>query len=255
MKVLLSGGCFWCVEAMFSQIKGIEKLVSGYATPLLNEQNQLKYLQKWQKIEEKYYYSSAYHNKIEVVEITYNDEISLKDILAIHYFTHNPTLTQWGKDCMFPLNRSAILFSHDNPETTQPKQTQSLIEKTSNSQMNNFDGSHVNLVVNINKDAPKTPSLQNNINHDLELAFKEELQSSFDYLKMLTDDMVFVDIINNPENKPISVEVLLPNQYKFIQAEEKEQKYYQKNPEDGYCTSIINPKISKLKKQYQHLLK
>lgn len=253
MKVLLSGGCFWCVEAMFSQVKGIEKLVSGYATPLINSDNQLKHLQKWQRQEEKYYYSSAYHNKIEVVEITYSDLISLKDILAIHYFTHNPTLTQWGKDCMFPLNRSAILLAHDSENSQQNQQTQSLIEKQGKSSLNNLDGSNINLVVNINKEVPKTLPTQNNLNLDIEL--ENEIKIAFDYLTQLTNDMVFVDIINNPENKPISVEVLLPNQYQFVQAEEKEQDYYQKNPNDGYCTSIISPKIAKLKKQYQHLLK
>lgn len=205
MKVLLSGGCFWCVEAIFSQLKHVKNVISGYATIELNDEFKLKEKASWQKEKEKFYYSSAYHNKIEVVEIEYEAPLALKDILMIHYFTHNPTLTQWGDECMFPLNRSGIFLAFD--ETNQDKH------------------------------------------------FDEEIKVVQDYLKMLEKEMIFVDIINNPENKPISVELFLPNQYSFLKAEEKQQNYYQNNPTDGYCTSIISPKIDKMKLRYLSLLK
>jgi len=32
---VLAGGCFWCVEAVFQQIEGVEKVVSGYSGPLI----------------------------------------------------------------------------------------------------------------------------------------------------------------------------------------------------------------------------
>lgn len=206
MKVILSGGCFWCIEAIFKQLKNVEQVTSGYASLQLDSEFKLKNRQDWQKEEAKFYYSSAYQNKIEVVEVTYNNLLTLKDILSVHYFTHNPTLTQWGKDCMFPLNRSGIFLS-------------SMGEKD-NSQYS-----------------------------------KEEIECSFDYLKILTDEMVYVDIISNPENKPISVEVFLPTQYQFSKAEDKQQNYYESNPTDGYCTSIISPKVDKLKRKFEHLLK
>lgn len=30
-EIILGAGCFWCVEAMFQQLKGVEKVESGYA--------------------------------------------------------------------------------------------------------------------------------------------------------------------------------------------------------------------------------
>lgn len=42
---------------------------------------------------------------------------------------------------------------------------------------------------------------------------------------------------------------------KFWPAEEEHQDYFNKNPEQGYCQIIINPKIAKFKKQFDHLLK
>lgn len=41
---------------------------------------------------------------------------------------------------------------------------------------------------------------------------------------------------------------------KFWPAEEEHQDYFNKNPEQGYCQIIINPKVVKLKKKFEHLL-
>ena len=53
MKVILSGGCFWCIEAIFKQLKNVEQVTSGYASLQLDSEFKLKNRQDWQKEEAK----------------------------------------------------------------------------------------------------------------------------------------------------------------------------------------------------------
>ena len=86
--ITLGGGCFWCVEAVFQQIKGVEKVISGYTggtvpgTPTYRE------------------ICSGLTGHAEVIQITYNPEvISLQDLLIIFFTSHDPTtLNRQGAD-------------------------------------------------------------------------------------------------------------------------------------------------------------
>ena len=78
-KIDFGGGCFWCTEAIFQRITGVEKVESGYSggtvvNPTYGE------------------VCSGNTGHAEMVEITYNpEEISFDDLLRIHMGTHNPT--------------------------------------------------------------------------------------------------------------------------------------------------------------------
>lgn len=78
-KIDFGGGCFWCTEAIFQQLKGVLKVESGYSggrvvNPTYRE------------------VCSGATGHAEMVEITYDpDEISFDDLLRIHLTTHNPT--------------------------------------------------------------------------------------------------------------------------------------------------------------------
>ncbi len=100
--IVIGGGCFWCIEAVFQQVKGVESVVSGYAGgDLVNP---------------------SYHNHgnhAEVVQLTYDESvITLEEILNIFFSVHDPTtLQQPGTADVGESYRSIILCTADELET------------------------------------------------------------------------------------------------------------------------------------------
>ena len=94
-KIVLGGGCFWCVEAVFQQVKDVSKVVSGYAGGTLANPN---------------YRNIGDH--AEVVEVSYNEkQIDLKTILRIFLSTHDPTQVNRQGNDVGPQYRSIILVN------------------------------------------------------------------------------------------------------------------------------------------------
>jgi len=100
--VTVGGGCFWCTEAIFNQIKGIEKVIAGYAGGNVPGHPTYKEV------------CSGLTGHAEVVQITYNnDEISFKEILIIFMTTHDPTtLNRQGGD-VGTQYRSVIYYQNE----------------------------------------------------------------------------------------------------------------------------------------------
>jgi peptide-methionine (S)-S-oxide reductase len=101
----LAGGCFWCLEAIFKEVKGIEKVVSGYSggtavNPSYNE------------------VCSGITGHAESVQLTYYPkQISFKEILAIFFAVHDPTtLNRQGAD-VGTQYRSAIFYHNEEQKT------------------------------------------------------------------------------------------------------------------------------------------
>ena len=84
----IGGGCFWCTEAVFDQIKGIEKIVSGYAGGNVPGHPTYREI------------CSGLTGHAEVIQITFDSNIlSYNDILIIFMTTHDPTtLNRQGAD-------------------------------------------------------------------------------------------------------------------------------------------------------------
>jgi len=97
----LGAGCFWCVEAVFQQLKGVERVVSGYAG---GEVEKPTYRQV----------CTGSTGHAEAVQITFDPEvISFEDLLEVFWRTHDPTtLNRQGAD-VGTQYRSAI-FYHDD---------------------------------------------------------------------------------------------------------------------------------------------
>ena len=99
-EIVLGGGCFWCVEAVFDGIKGVEDITSGYSGGKIKNPS-------YKEV------SRSLTNHAEVCKITYNKEIiSLENILEIFFLSHDPTtLNRQGND-IGKHYRSIIFFSN-----------------------------------------------------------------------------------------------------------------------------------------------
>jgi peptide-methionine (S)-S-oxide reductase len=97
-RATLAGGCFWCLEAVFEQLKGVQKVVSGYAGG---------------KAERADYASvcTGRTGHAEVVQITFDPAvISFRELLDVFFGTHDPTtLNRQGAD-VGTQYRSAIFY-------------------------------------------------------------------------------------------------------------------------------------------------
>lgn len=78
-KIILAGGCFWCMEAPFEKVDGVKNAVSGYAGGRTKNPT-------YEEV------SSGSTGHLEVVEVTFdNEKIKLKDILEIFWRQIDPT--------------------------------------------------------------------------------------------------------------------------------------------------------------------
>lgn len=99
----VGGGCFWCTEAVFQEVLGVEKVVSGYSGG--NVPGKPTYREV----------CSGLTGHAEVVQITFDaDVISYEDILVIFMTTHDPTtLNRQGAD-RGTQYRSVIYYHDEN---------------------------------------------------------------------------------------------------------------------------------------------
>jgi len=170
-SIVLGGGCFWCLDALYRQIKGVEKVTSGYAGG--SEPNPT--------------YESIHGNvsgHAEVVEITFDPiQVALETILDVFWAVHDPTtINRQGND-VGQQYRSIVLYT--------PEQ-------------------------------------------------ELEVKKAFDRAQINWDNKMVTEL------KPLD---------KFYPAEDYHQDYFAKNPEQGYCQVIINPKLAKFRKNFPKLLK
>lgn len=103
-EIILGGGCFWCVEAVFDGIKGVENITSGYSGGKIKNPS-------YKEV------SRSLTNHAEVCKITYNKEIiSLENILEIFFLSHDPTtLNRQGND-IGKHYRSIVFYSNKEEE-------------------------------------------------------------------------------------------------------------------------------------------
>lgn len=111
----LGAGCFWCVEAIFSKLKGVEKVQSGYSGGKIPNPTYREVC-------------SGLTGHAEVVQVTFNpNEISYAKILEVFFKTHNPTmLNRQGAD-VGTQYRSAI-FYHTNEQKRIAHEVKSMLD-------------------------------------------------------------------------------------------------------------------------------
>jgi peptide methionine sulfoxide reductase msrA/msrB len=99
----LGGGCFWCTEAIFEQLEGVSRVVSGYSGGDTADPS-------YQAV------CSGQTGHAEVVQITFDPAvISYADLVRIHLSTHNPTTPdQQGADR--GTQYRSIILAHDTEQ-------------------------------------------------------------------------------------------------------------------------------------------
>ena len=168
----LGGGCFWCLDAAYREIEGVDHVVSGYAG---GERPNPTYEQV----------STGRTGHAEVVQVEFEpDVISYADVLDIFWAIHDPTtLNRQGAD-VGTQYRSVIFYANDDQ--------------------------------------------------------RRAAEASRDAIQDAWPRPVVTQIV------PLEA---------FYPAEEYHQDYFAKNPDQGYCQLIINPKLKKLRDRYAARLK
>jgi peptide-methionine (S)-S-oxide reductase len=173
-KATFGAGCFWCVEAVFQNLKGVQQVVSGYTGGHVADPT-------YQQV------CAGTTGHAEVAQITFDpDVISFEELLDVFWRTHDPTtLNRQGAD-VGTQYRSAVFYHNQEQKEAAEKS-------------------------------------------------KAEVDAS--------------DLYSNPivtEIEPL---------HAFYEAEDYHQNYYRSNPNQSYCRVVIDPKMRKLRKEFQHKLK
>ena len=94
----LAGGCFWCLEAVFDELRGVEQIESGYSGGSRPDPSY-------------YQVCTGTTGHAEVVQVTFDPEVvSFKEILEVFFTIHDPTtLNRQGAD-VGTQYRSAIFY-------------------------------------------------------------------------------------------------------------------------------------------------
>lgn len=110
----LGGGCFWCLEAVFEQLRGVEKVVSGYSGGTVVNPS-------YQQV------STGTTGHAEVVQVTFDPQmITFKEILEVFFTIHDPTtLNRQGAD-VGPQYRSAIFYHSEEQKAVAEQVIQEL---------------------------------------------------------------------------------------------------------------------------------
>ena len=169
----LGGGCFWCIEAIFMEVRGVKSATSGYSGGTVKNPT-------YREV------TTGRTGHAEVVQIAFDPEIiSYHDILTIFFHLHDPTtLNRQGAD--IGTQYRSVIFYHNSEQ-----------EKTA-----------------------------------------REVFSEIDASDLWADPLV-------TEISPLE---------EFYIAEDYHQNYFQNNPNQPYCTFVISPKLSKLRKLFEHKL-
>lgn len=99
----LGGGCFWCLEAVFVELQGVEKVESGYSGGTVPDPS-------YEQV------CTGTTGHAEVAQITFDpDVISLREILQVFFATHDPTtLNRQGADV--GTQYRSVIFYHDEEQ-------------------------------------------------------------------------------------------------------------------------------------------
>ena len=169
----LGGGCFWCLEAIYQQVKGVTGVMSGYAGGSVDNPDYKSVC-------------TGATGHAEVVQITFDPAaINYADLLHIFWRIHDPTTRDRQGGDVGTQYRSIILYHDDEQKRTAEYS-------------------------------------------------KTEADAS---------DLWSAAIVT--EIEPLTT---------FFEAEAYHHDYYRNNPRQPYCFMVIDPKVDKFRKSFQHMI-
>lgn len=171
-KATLGGGCFWCLDAAFRQVEGVQEVVAGYAGGDVESPS-------YEEV------CSGRTGHAEVVQVGFDpDVIGYDEVLEIFFTIHDPTQRdRQGADV--GTQYRSIILTHDERQA-------------------------------------------------------ETARGVIDEVRGLWDGAVVTAV------EPLE---------RFYPAEEHHQDYFARNPHQAYCAAVIQPKLQKLRRKWQHRLK
>ena len=100
--IVFGGGCFWCTEAVFQQLRGVEKVESGYAGGSAHDPS-------YEAV------SSGATGHAEVIRVTYDPvQITLEDLLTVFFGSHDPTTPNRQGNDVGTQYRSVIFYQDES---------------------------------------------------------------------------------------------------------------------------------------------
>lgn len=115
-KATLGGGCFWCTEAVYKELKGVVDVTPGYSGGSIKNP-------AYREV------CTGRTGHAEVVQVTYDpEEISFKEILDVFFMTHDPTtLNRQGNDV--GTQYRSVIFYHDEEQKETAEEVIRILEK------------------------------------------------------------------------------------------------------------------------------
>lgn len=103
-----AGGCFWCTEALFLEIKGVEKVVSGYIGGTVKNPS-------YREV------SNGTTGHAEAIQITFDPkQVAYEDLLEMFFGTHDPTsLNRQGADVGTQYRSEVFYHSQEQKDKTE----------------------------------------------------------------------------------------------------------------------------------------
>ena len=102
----LAGGCFWCIEAVFQRLEGVDTVISGYTGGSEADAD-------YKKV------SSGRTRHAEACQITYDPSVvTYADLLHVFFTAHDPTTKDRQGNDVGPQYRSAIFYHNDEQKAT-----------------------------------------------------------------------------------------------------------------------------------------
>ena len=103
-KATLAGGCFWCTEAVFQRLEGVEKVVSGFTGGAIKNPAYREII-------------TGRTGHAEAIEIEYDPEIiKFEELLLVFFATHDPTTLNRQQNDVGTQYRSGIFYHDEDQE-------------------------------------------------------------------------------------------------------------------------------------------